>query len=622
MKSGIMGKLGLMLLVILCFGLSACGKEENKEENTAMDYAQTFVKGADISSLEAVEDYGGIFYDFDGKETEVIPFLMENGCNYFRLRIWNQPTQSFEAGDYCNLEHTLTMAKRIKEAGGRFLLDFHYSDWWADPSNQTVPAAWRGMSEEELIQAVYDYTAEVLTALAEADAYPDMVQIGNEIGNGMLWDYGSLEHPETLAALLNSGILAVRNTTPAGMDTKIMIHVQDGGAVGTTETFYTTIEKNGVTDYDVVGLSYYPYWHGTFADLKANINNIYSKLGKEVIVVETAYPFTYENADNKRNMVMEEETGTVGFEATEENQRKVLELVMNTVSDCEGGLGVFYWEPAWLAVPGAGVSKNSGNEWENQALFDFSGKALQAVKAFSFEPGTLSGEEPLYVYPLDTFEVDKNAAGEELVNELPKTAKVLYSDGSIRETAIEWDISSKKSITETRVAFSGQVAGFAVSAGANLIDKYSLNNLGFEEGNTGWIISGDSAAGWITNGDEACPHEGDWSFSFWDSDTFTVDVYQYVKITETNQYNLQVWSEGKGNTRLLITLYIADENGKYIESESFQNTGWSDWKHPCVTTNLSEGDIVRIGAKVQGVYDDWGALDEFSFYPGAASGAE
>ncbi len=603
----------LLITTMVCLILCSCGF--GKDKGGADGSSASFIKGADISSLEAVEDNGGKFYDFDGKEIDVIEFLMDNGCNYFRLRVWNNPTKSFDAGDYCSPEHTIEMAKRIKEAGGNYLLDFHYSDWWADPENQTVPAEWQKMTEEELVQAVYDFTKEVLASLEEADAYPDMVQIGNEIGNGMLWDHGSKDNPQTLAALLNSGISAVRDTTPKGKDTKVMIHVQDGGSVGVTENFFSIIEENGVTDYDIVGLSYYPYWHGTFGDLKDNINNIYSKLGKEVIVVETAYPFTYENADDKRNMVMDADTKLVGFDATEENQRKVFELVMNSVANCEGGLGVFYWEPTWLAVEGVGVAKGSGNEWENQALFDFDGKPLEAVKAFGFEPGTLENDKALYVYPLEDCEIDINVSGEDLQNELPLTAKALYSDGSIRDVEIAWDISSQKPITETRVAFSGKAGEFDVSVGANLVDKYSLNNLSFEEGAIGWIIDGDEEAGWITNGDEACPHEGQWGFSYWDSDAFTVNLYQYVKVTETGLHNLEVWSEGKGKTKLLLTLYIADKDGNYLDSDSFQNTGWAEWKQICVSADLKEGDIVRIGVKVQGVYDDWGALDEFAFYP-------
>jgi arabinogalactan endo-1,4-beta-galactosidase len=441
--------------------------EMGEDVDTSAD-SKYIIKGADISSLQAVEDYGGKFYDFDGNEVDAIEFFLESGCNYFRLRIWNNPTESFDAGDYCDLEHTKVMAKRIKEAGGQYLLDFHYSDWWADPNSQSVPEAWKDLSDEELVQAVYDYTSEVLNALAEEDAYPDMVQIGNEIGNGMLWDYGSSDNPDGLAALLNSGISAVRDTTPDGEDTQIMIHVEYGGYSEPSQTFFQTIEAHGVTDYDIIGLSYYPYWHGTFAEVKQNIQNLYEKFGKQVVLAETAYPFTTENADDKRNLITEADTKLVGFEATPENQKLVLELLFNTVATTEGGLGAFYWEPTWLAVDGAGVSKGSGNEWENQALFDFDGNALPAIEAYSYELGSVDNDQALFVYPIENLEIDKNATDDMLLDELPEYADVLYMDGSIRQTPITWDISSKKVITDTHVAFKGKVLDFDISAGADL----------------------------------------------------------------------------------------------------------------------------------------------------------
>lgn len=623
------------LCAVLVLGTAGCGKSADKptddktdaqegsgaqgEEQDALQPAgnsKYIIKGADISSLEAVEDYGGKFYGFDGNEVDVIDFLAENGCNYYRLRIWNHPTASFDAGDYCNLEHTVKMAKRIKEAGVRYLLDFHYSDWWADPENQTVPADWQGMTKEEMITAVYDYTAEVLTALAEQDAYPDMVQIGNEIGNGMLWEYGSMEHPETLAEFLNSGIRAVRDTTPEGHEVQIMIHVQTGGSVGATQTFFETIEANGVTDYDLVGLSYYPYWQGTFADMRENIDNIYERFGKQVVLAETAYPFTNDNADGKSNMVSEADIKGVGFEASEENQRRVLELIMNAVAECEGGLGIFYWEPAWLAVEGAGVSKGSGNEWENQTLFDFEGRALDAVRAFAFEPGSLDNDVALYVYPFDSVEIDENASGDELIGELPQTARVLYQDGSIREAEVEWDISSMKTITDTHVAFKGTVLGFSVSLGADLISKNSLNNLDFEEGATGWVLEDEKRAGQIRNDSSSYPHSGEWSFQYWNADAFTMNLYQQVEITETEEYHLQVWSQGVGGTDLTLTLYIADRDGNMIESVEFHNQGWNEWQHPIVSAQLQAGDVVRIGVSVNAGSDDWGTLDEFTFYTG------
>ncbi len=613
--------LALALAAVLLLVSAACGNNSSEKESETAEPTETvsqyMIKGADISSLQAVEDYGGVFYDFDGNEVDAITFLMENGCNYFRLRIWNNPTTSFDAGDYCDLEHTLEIAKRIKEAGGSYLLDFHYSDTWADPNNQTIPVEWQDMTEEELIQAVYDYTKEVLEALAEVDAYPDMVQIGNEIGNGMLWPYGSTDNPETLAALLNSGISAVRETTPDGQETSIMIHVETGGAKGTTETFFSTIEEYGVTDYDIVGLSYYPYWQGTTQELRENIENIYEKFGKQVVLAETAYPFTTDNADSKQNMVSDADCAAVGFEASEENQRKVLELIMNTVSSCEGGLGLFYWEPTWLPVEGVGSTQGGGNEWENQALFDFEGNALDAIHAFAFEPGSLDNDEALLVYDLDAVEVDQNAAGDDLIAEFPSTAKVLYQDGSIRDVEIEWDLSSEMVITETNKAYKGTVLDFTVNLPVTLIDRSSLLNLDFESGDTGWTIEQNrSSAGYIATSDTGTPYSGDWCFQYWDEEAFEIDLYQKTTVQEDGEYHLSVWSQGEGDSNLVMTLYIADAEGNILASEEFTNAGWSVWQHPVVSAELAAGDTIRIGVLLEGTAGDWGTLDDFEFYTG------
>ena len=523
----------IYVFAMLVFAMGGCKQKSGKPVINQSEPV-SFIKGADISTLEEVEDLGGKFYDFDGNETDAIEFLMENGCNYFRLRVWNDPSKSYDKTDYCNPEHTVEMAKRIKEAGGRYLLDFHYSDWWADPQQQNIPSAWKDMSEDELLQAVYDFTKEVLLMLAEENAYPDMVQIGNEIGNGMLWDYGSIDNPDTLAKLLNSGIKAVRDTTPKGYDTKVMLHVEYGGSVDATEKFFDKMKESGVEDFDIIGLSYYPYWSGTLEDLKSNIENAYIKYGKQVVVVETAYPFTDENADYIQNAINKKDTEVVGLEASEDNQYNLFQAVMSTVASAQGGFGVLYWEPAWITVEGAGAQGSS--TWENQALFDFEGKPLEAIKVFGFHQESIEA------------------------------------------------------------------------------DKYILNNLGFEEGEKGWIIEGDVEAAWATNGSESCPKEGDFSLSYWDDKEFAVDIYQYVKITKSGLYVLNVWSEGKGGTELSLTLYIADQGGKYIKSKAFENTGWAEWKQPSVSAYLNEGDIIRIGVKVEGVYDDWGALDEFEFY--------
>lgn len=197
-----------------------------------------FIKGADVSSLQAMEDYGAKFYDFDGNEADALAILQGHGVNYIRLRLFHQPTRSFDGGDYCDLPHTVLMAKRIKARGLGFLLDFHYSDFWADWKAQTIPVQWQGMSADELEHQVYAYTCEVLQTLTDAGAAPDMVQIGNEIGKGMLWEYGSLKHPRQLAIFLNAGLSAVRAVCEKNrLQMRTVLHVECGADMPRTEQF-------------------------------------------------------------------------------------------------------------------------------------------------------------------------------------------------------------------------------------------------------------------------------------------------------------------------------------------------------------------------------------------------
>jgi len=341
-----------------------------------------FIKGIDISSLTKVEDNGGKFYD-NGEEKDPLEIFTDYGANYARLVIWKDP---YESDDYNNLEDTIRKAKRIKESGMKLLLNFHYSDTWADPGNQDIPAAWEDYTFDELVQAVYDHTEETLTALADEGIIPDMVQVGNEIRPGMLFPYGKIELNGfgNLAKLLNSGIKAVRDAE-GGADIDIMLHLDQGGDNGAFKWWFDGVIDEGVTDFQVIGASYYPYWHGTLEDLAFNLNDISDRYDKDVIVVETAYGFTLDDADGHGNIFNRELEQKGGYPATEEGQAKflydLLEVIKNVPND--RGIGFFYWEPAWLGVKGAGWISGEGNAWENQAMFDFNGNALESLNIFT-----------------------------------------------------------------------------------------------------------------------------------------------------------------------------------------------------------------------------------------------
>lgn len=341
------------------------------------------IRGADVSSLDKSEVMGGIYRYPNGKAGDALEILQHAGLNYIRLRVWVDPADGFHT-----LARILPMAARAKALGMGVLIDFHYSDFWADPGKQYKPAAWADYDLEQLEDAVYDHTYQVCSALVAQGTPPDIVQIGNEINGGMLWPEGALatynwESFKELAGLLKSGIKAMRHCSP---DTQIMLHLAEAGNYGLLDWWYGNILKQGV-QFDIMGLSYYPFWHGTLENLQETLNAVATQFDKDIILVEFAYPFTLENDDHLENIVRDESILTPGYPATPQGQRVMTRRIMNIVRQIpEGhGLGVFYWDATWTAVDGNGwdpTDPASGNGWENQALFDFDGVALPALLEF------------------------------------------------------------------------------------------------------------------------------------------------------------------------------------------------------------------------------------------------
>ena len=244
----------------------------------------TKMLGADISFLPELENRGVHFSDDKG-ERDAIAILKDHGFNYIRLRIFNDPSRDsgYSPGKgFCDLAHTLVMAQRVKKAGLKLLLDFHYSDYWADPGKQFKPAAWRGADFSVLMDSVYFFTRKVIAALKEQGTLPDMVQVGNEINHGMIWPDGSIRHPDSLARLIYAGICGVKAVDPT---CPIMLHIALGGQNDESHFFIGNMLSRNVP-FDVIGLSYYPRWHGTLSDLKYNVDDLAKQYGKDVIVVE------------------------------------------------------------------------------------------------------------------------------------------------------------------------------------------------------------------------------------------------------------------------------------------------------------------------------------------------
>jgi arabinogalactan endo-1,4-beta-galactosidase len=336
------------------------------------------IRGADISSLKKSEDLGGVYRDENGVEGDALQILKEHGVNYLRLKVWVSSPDG-----YHGLDRVLHMARRIKDCGLKLLIDFHYSDSWADPGKQFKPAAWQFYDWAQLVQAVYDHTYAVCHALQMQNTPADMVQVGNELNNGLLWPDGKTPQWDNLATLLKSGCAAVKAAQPS---TAVMLHLAEGGNnIGAREWFDQISARR--VEFDVIGLSHYTYWHGTLANLQYNVNDLTARYQKDIVIAETAYPFTLAEDDAQKNVVNSLEQLTPGYPATEMGQAANLRDIMTVVRavPAQRGLGIFYWEPTWIAIPGNGwdpADPASGNEWENQALFNFEHRPTMALNEF------------------------------------------------------------------------------------------------------------------------------------------------------------------------------------------------------------------------------------------------
>ena len=315
-----------------------------------------YAVGADVSFLKAAEDSGKVFKD-NGQAKPALEILKAHGYNWVRLRVFNAPKELPN-----NLQYTIALAQAAKALGFHFLLDFHYSDTWADPGKQFIPVAWQGMTHAQLVQAVFEYTRDTISSMRAAGVLPDMVQVGNEITNGMLWPDGKLPgNWDNFADLLQAGIAGVRVGSGDQPMPRIIIHIDRGGDMIRTKQFFDKLNSYGVP-YDVIGQSYYPWWHGSLNDLRENLDFMAREFKKPIIVVETAYSWSPTNYTKKPGP----------FPETPAGQAQFLDELNRVVQETPNGLGagVFWWEPA--------VSGELGS----RGFFDGDGNALPVIGVF------------------------------------------------------------------------------------------------------------------------------------------------------------------------------------------------------------------------------------------------
>ncbi len=366
-----------------------------------------FIKGMDISTLLEEEACGARFFD-NGIKDDALKILKRYGCNSVRLRLWNDPYSEdgtpYGAGTN-DIEAAVKLSKRAKELGMSVLLDFHYSDFWADPGKQRVPKAWRHLDVAGLEKAVYDYTLDTMKTLKKEGVCPEMVQVGNEVTNGLLWPTGRktvkgwCDNPdgyENISRYISAGVRAVREESA---DSQVMIHLDNGGLNDMYIDWFDHYLEKG-EDFDIIGFSYYPFWHGPLDGLSYNMKDMAKRYGKKVCVAEVSTGFStddYSKHEGKepcevKGMATKPElVAKVPYPMTPQGQADFMQDIMQRIAEVPGGMGFYYWEPAWVPVPGCGWANEvsvkyieeegpGGNEWANQALFDYEGNALPALK--------------------------------------------------------------------------------------------------------------------------------------------------------------------------------------------------------------------------------------------------
>jgi arabinogalactan endo-1,4-beta-galactosidase len=347
----------------------------------AHDRAATdLMLGADLS-FSPQELAAGTQFTDQGHPASPVRILRAHGGDYVRMRLWVNPP----AG-YSDLATDLALARQVRAAGMKVYLDIHYSDFWADPQHQVTPAAWQGQDLATLAGTVRSYTRGVISAFARQGTPVDMVSIGNEIRNGMLWPVGQVDWTantgwDNLATLLRAGIDGARSANPAGHRLRVMLHYDQGGNNATSYQFFHNLISRGVS-FDVIGLSYYSFFHGPVTALRDNVNALAGQFGKDIVIAETQYAWTLANGDTTGNFVWQASQLEPGYPAGAGGQLSMLNDMLSILAQVPGGhgAGLFYWEPEW--VPGVGWEPGAGTPNDNLTLFDFQGRALPSIGLF------------------------------------------------------------------------------------------------------------------------------------------------------------------------------------------------------------------------------------------------
>ncbi len=627
--------------------------------------SEDFIRGVDISSIIAEEKSGVVYYNEEGAEQDIFQTLAQNGVNYIRVRVWNDPYNENGNGYGGGNNDTKTAAEigaRAAKYGMKLCVDYHYSDFWADPNKQQCPKAWEGMAIEDKSEALYQFTKESLSEIIDAGAVIGMVQIGNETNNGMSGETDWTKRRQ----LMQAGSRAIRETAQeTGQDMQIAVHFTDvSDKKGTLAIAQKLLDKE--IDYDIFAVSYYPFWHGSLENLTDVLREISGEYGKKVLVAETSYPYTDGDGDGSANSIGGTDV-TPEYAVSAQGQTNEIRDVCAAVADVgEAGLGVFYWEPAWIPVNvyqedapdaasallanqesweknGSGWASSyaasydpkdagvyyGGSSWDNQALFDYEGHPLESLKVFKYlHCGTLV---ELAVESILPVELSVPLDGEVV---MPQTVCVVYNDRSVAEIPIRWDEAKLSGIdtsaageyevngdfgTLTDSALSPAVIEYLeqeqVTAKISVNQKNMVANSSFEEEDTSmWVITEKSGGMTDFQNKEADAKSGVMALHFYSTGEVSFTAEQTITGLTPGTYEFGLYIQG-GDAGDSPDMYIYADNGTERLEQETGVAGWCNWQNPEISgITVGEDGTLTIGASVSCAAKGWGTLDDFYLY--------
>ena len=592
------------LLLSLLFSasvLAGCGGNKQKEKTyTKVDsktlyvekvenMSNDFIMAMDASAVISLEQSGVKYYDYDGKEVDVFSLLADNGVNYIRVRVWNDPYDAYNrgyGGGNCTIDTALAIGIRATHYGMKLLVDFHYSDFWADPDRQTAPKAWKDLEIEDKAEALYNYTTESLNLLKSKKVDVGMVQIGNEINGGRL--AGNRSWIGTVHHLLANGSKAVREVYP---DAKVAVHFTNPEKPNNILDYAEKLNYYKL-DYDVFGVSYYPFWHGTLDNLAEVLNTVSDTYNKDTMVLETSYPFNSEDTDFTGNIVSIESGVPKPYIFSVAGQANAIRALTDTmVNKVKRGIGISYWEGTWIPVGtesyeenevkwrkyGSGwankyaapydkevnATQNEGCTWENQAFFDAHGHPLESLKVFNL---VRFGNTEVPEYVDGVKDAKSICYVDDTTYKLPATVDLVYNSNRTEANAVTWDltkvegydydtygeftIAKIQDIGNAEYVIPGKVAGLDATLSLQVMEHNYIENYSFENGKTitPWVATinrGTPSSAYIVQVTNENPKTGEYAFHAWSSQANTVsfDIVQPLTTLEkagTYKYQLSV----------------------------------------------------------------------------------